>query len=79
MKELASITQKNNNSNYEKKKKKKMKESEKNCQILGSSPRTKKSVEHEGDRYSNCSWCSWNGPQKFEINTIQITVLLKSA
>ena len=32
----------------------------KNRLILGPIPRTKNTVEHEGDGDMNCGWCSWN-------------------
>ena len=24
----------------------------------------KEAMEHEGDGYTNCNWCTWNGSQK---------------
>ena len=36
----------------------------KDRQILRSSKRAKKAVEHEGD--TNCSWCTWKIPKVLE-------------
>ena len=33
--------------------------------VLESCQRTKKAAEHKGDGDTNCSWCTWNGSQKF--------------
>ena len=27
----------------------------------------KKAMEHEGDRGTNCNWCTWNDPQRLRI------------
>ena len=50
----------------------------------------KKTVHHEGDGGTNCSWYTWNGHQRFgkkaegignleRIETIQTSALLRSA
>ena len=47
----------------------KIKESEKDCQVLGSCQRTKRAVEYESDGYINCSWYTWNSPKRLEKMT----------
>ena len=46
-----------------------MKESEKIDKYLIFLREIKKTVEHEGDGDTNSSWCTWNGPQRFEKET----------
>ena len=42
---------------------------QKDRQILGSSQRVEKTVEHEGNDDTNCSWCPLYGSQGIEKET----------
>ena len=39
----------------------KLKESEKRDKYLDLIRELKKTMEHEGDKYTNCDWCFWQG------------------
>ena len=54
--------------------KEKIKESEKIDKYLNLAREMKKetTVEHEGDGDTNCSRCTWNGPQRLERKTVGI-------
>ena len=39
----------------------KMKESEKRDKYIDLARELKKTMEHEGDNYTNCDWCFWHG------------------
>ena len=39
----------------------KLKEREKKDKYLVLTRELKKTMEHEGDNYTNCDWCLWNG------------------
>ena len=38
----------------------KLKECEKKDKYLDLARELKKTMEHEGDMYTNCNWCVWN-------------------
>ena len=46
--------------------KEEIEESEKKGEIFGPCLRTKKSVKHESDGNTNCTWCTWKSTQRFE-------------
>ena len=46
-----------------------MKESEKKDKYLDLARESKKTVEHEGDDYTNNNWCSWYSHQKIDRGT----------
>ena len=63
----------------------KLKECEKRDKYLDLARELKKTMEHEGDNYTNCDWCLWRGnsriikgPGRFGVETIQTTALLKT-
>ena len=39
----------------------KLKECEKRVKYLDLARELKKTMEHEGDKYTNCDWCFWHG------------------
>ena len=39
----------------------KLKESEKRDKYVDLAWELKKTMEHEGDNYTNCDWCFWHG------------------
>ena len=43
----------------------KLKESEKKDKYLDLDRELKKTMEHEGDNYTNCNWCFWLSPQDY--------------
>ena len=68
----------------------KLKESEKKDKYLDLARGLKKTMEHEGDNYTNCDWCFWysnkgllKGLDDLEVGgrveTIQTTALLKTS
>ena len=68
----------------------KLKEYEKRDKYLDLTSELKKTMEHEGDNYTNCDWCFWHGNKRIlkgledlevggRVVTIQTTALLKTA
>ena len=41
----------------------KLKESGKKCKSLDLTRELKKTMEHKGESYINCSWCTWKMPK----------------
>ena len=47
----------------------KLEESEKKDKYLDFAGELKKTVEYEGDDYTNCNWCSWYSHQRIGTRT----------
>ena len=47
----------------------KIKEGEKRNECFDLAKELKKTMEHEGDCYNSCNWCTWNDPQRVSKGT----------